>query len=287
MSEKRKSKSGMNWKKHKTLIISLMALLATSMALGWEMKKSEVTSEKEKGQNYFSGEIDKFCVNNICVQKNGDGWMTTDGQITAPANKEMIDTYVQRFGEIGLGNVVSVNQNNFADLGIGVSQVILEVNGKKLEIGKINANYDGTYVREAEGKTISDIDMVLEKGHLSDINQWVNKTLTNLATLQTSKITVSEKEKSKEFTPKDGKWDDSTWMDKVVHLTAIEYLERFNPGTEIKTYMEIETGSQKVKLVLGKSTVDKKNTIYWATTDEKYYYSISADDYNLLTGKIN
>jgi hypothetical protein len=277
MSEKRKFKNG--------IVISLIVLLVVSIGLGWEIKKPEIISKKI--QNYFSGEIDKFCINNICVQKNGSDWMATNGKTTAPANKEITETYVKRFGEIKLENIASINQSNFAGLGIGVNQVILEINGKKIEIGNINAYYDGTYIREPEGKTVFEVNTVFEKEHLNSFDQWVNRTLTNLATLQTSKITMSKNGKTKEFMPKNGQWDDSSWMDRAVHLTAINYLSGFTPGNEIKTSLEIETDKQKVNLTLGKSIVDKKNAIYWATTDEKYYYSISTDDYNLLTGKIN
>ena len=263
---------------HKALWISLAALVISGAVLGlvmvapWNNKKTE---------KFFGNQIDKFCVNDNCLQKSDGNWLVTNGKMSAPANNEIVNDYVSRFSSIELGDVISTNPDNFADLGIGVSQVILTANGRSLEIGEINSNYNGTDVREKDGKTVFNIDIVLEKDNLGNTEGWINKTITNLAVLQTNKITVSKNGNSVDFVTNNGVWDDPKWMEKADGLTATGYLNGFVPGNETKTIMTIETDHDKTTLTLGKN-----NSVFWATTDGKYYYSISGDDYLLLTGKI-
>lgn len=276
----------MNWKKHKVFLISLAILILSGIGLGWEIAKPRVGVRKNN--NFFGDQIDKFCINNeACLQKNGEEWLLTAGKIVAPANSESINGYVKKIENIQFGDVISTNQDNFANLGIGMSRVVISANGKSLEIGKINSNYDGTYVREENGKTVYNIEVVLEKSSLGNSGGWINKTITNLALLQTKKITISKNGKVREFTPQNGIWDDPKWMGKVDSLTAVNYLQSFFPGNETRTVIAVETENNKLTLTLGESIQIKKGALFWATTDQKYYYSISADDYHLLTGKIN
>ena len=274
----------MNWRKNKLLIISTVVLLVVGVGVVWMVKGPELTTKKTSA--YFGNQIDKFCVNEICLQKTGDNWMVSNGQYSVPANSELAESYVTKFKDLKLGDMLSVNQENFVNLGIGVSQVVLKINGKSLEIGNANSNYDGTYVREADGKTVYNLDLILEKSHLAETDIWINKILTNLPTSQIDKITITNSKNSRVFVQKEGKWEDQKWVDKAAGLTAVKLLTDFTPGTETKIVITIDKGVQNTQLILGETIKPKNTPVYWATTDSNYYYSITPEDFNLLTGKI-
>jgi hypothetical protein len=203
-----------------------------------------------------------------------------------PADSEVVDSYVNKLENIQFGDVISTNLENFSNLGIGISKVVISANGKSLEIGKVNSNYDGTYAREADTGVVYNMEMIIEKNNLSDPKKWINKTLTNLSPAQTKKISISINGRSKDIILKNGIWDDLKWVEKVDSLTAIDYLEGFIPGNESKTIISVETESTQVTITLGKNILNKNAPVFWVTTDGKYYYSLVADDYYLLTGKI-
>ena len=284
MSERKKV--GIGWlKKHKTLTISTAVIIFGIGFWGWQNSLKEIIAPKRE-TSYFSGEIDQFCVNNICLKKDSEKWRVSDGKSNEPANKEIIDAYLQRLTKISLGNVASVNHDNFASLGIGVSQVLLTINNKSLEIGKINSNYDGTYVRQAEGDIVYVIDTVLDKQHLQEMSQWQNRTLTNLAELQTTKITFEKGGETVTIIPQNGEWKQEKVVEKICHLTAEDYLDEFIPNKETEK-IGVSSGDSLTIINLGMIEDGNKNPVYWATIDGKDYYSISDKDYDLLTGKIN
>lgn len=266
----------MKWNKNKSLNLSIVILIMTLIVTGLAILQPW-NREKAKS-NYFGKSINSFCINQICLDNNNGDWSVSfDGQ-KAPAKSEIVDTYVAKFRQINLQEIVSVNPERFLDMGIGESKVTLSINGKILEIGRIDSNYDGTYVREENGNTVYDIPVVLDKENLTNIDQWLNKTLTNLAILQTKKITA-EKQGSKvqEIKP----------TDKILHLEAVSFLNGFTPSDEPKYTFNIETETDRAQLVVGNDNKDRKNPIFWATNDMKNYYSISKEDFILLTGKIN
>lgn len=284
MSEKEKIISGMRGENKRALAASLGAVVLTGIVLALVITKPRMA--KKTTDSYFGKQINNFCINDICLQKDGDGWLTTRENSLTPADAELVNSYVAKLENIEFGDVISNNANNFANLGIGESPVIITANGKGLEIGKINSNYDGTYVRKENGGSVYNTEILLEKNNLINPDQWANKSITNLAALQTNKITVEQNGKIREYEAKNGVWDDPKWVQKADSLTALNYLNSFSPGTETKTTIKIETETKKITITLGEKTQNKDAPIFWVTSDEKYYYSISADDYRLLTDKI-
>jgi hypothetical protein len=282
--EKEKLISGMRWRNNQPLLISLIVLVLAGIGLGLTITKPWLRAKKST--SFFGDQIDRFCVNDTCLQKGSDKWFIGVGTELIPADNEIVTNYVGKFENIQFGDIISANPDNFADLGIGISQLVISANGKSLEVGKINSNYDGTYVREANAETVYNIGLILEKNNIGNPKSWINKTITNLAILQTQKVIIEKNGKSIDFIPKNGNWDDPKWVEKVDYLTAVDYLDRFIPGNENQTMLTVETDSKQTTITLGMKITDKKEPIFWVTTDGKYYYSIGADDYNLLTGKI-
>jgi hypothetical protein len=276
----------MNWKKNKPIILNLGFLLLLIGILTILFFKPWIREPKIK--NYFGDNILGFCVNDICLgQTNNGGWQVVRGDLKAPASADLVTSLLTKLKDIKLDEEISQNKDKFADLDIGVSQVVLEVNGKKLEIGGHNSNYDGTYVRESDKNKVYNSGIILTKTNLGDINYWINKTITNLPILQIKNITINSDNKSKEYLPKDNKWQDQKMVEKVANLTAVKFLNNFSPVEQKKVMIDVQTENDRTRIVLGKNPLDKKTQIYWASTDEFNYYEITHDDFSLLTGKIN
>lgn len=237
---------------------------------------------KKNYHPFFDGKIENFCINEVCVNQDNGQWKVKDGQKTAPANQEMVNIYLQKWQNIYLEETASINKNNFSNLGIGSSRVILSINDKKLEIGNINSRYEATFVKPDNEEKIYLTSIVFDKNELSKFDYWMNKTLTNLATVQTTKITIVNNGKSISVEPKEGVWKNQEWVEKVNHLTTNNYLENFLPS-DPKTKINIENEISQVEINLGEKINENKKTIYWATIDNINYYEISKEDYILLT----
>ena len=275
----------MNLKRNNELIISAvlaLVLILVTVFLFFRAGNKPVTG------SFFSNNIDKFCINSICVFAQNGNWLVNNGDVTAPSNKEVVKAYINKFKQIVLSEEISINKDRFAEMGIGqTNPVVLTINGKKLEIGKIDSNYDGTYVRELDGKVVYDVGVILDRDNLENSDQWINKVLTNLAVLQTKKITVTSVGNKTEVTPKDGKFANQNWAEKVDHVVGTKLLPGYKETSDVKTSFNIESETDSAQLVVGKNTNNWRNPIYWASNDEVYFYAISSDDYNLLTGKFN
>lgn len=227
--------------------------------------------ENKKPEKLFRDQITEFRINDLSLTKNEDGWWVSWGTMKVPADKEIVENLVKRFEEIELGQTVSENRDRWGELGIGESQtVILEIGGKKLEIGKIAADYQGTFVRDDEGRWVYKTAVVLDKTNLTSFDYWRQKMVTNLPRFQIKRVTVNSREiKSQKI------------IDKACSLAAEKYLAGFSRGKSVTYQITIETENDKQNLIVGKEKA--KRPIYWATTDEKKYFEIKKGDFDLLT----
>jgi len=69
-------------------------------------------------------------------------------------------------------------------------------------------------------------------------------------------------------------------------LGAIDFVEVTQPIKIVSTMM-VETDKEMVEIKVGQQVIDKKNSRYWATVDNEFYYEISQIDFKTLTDKIN
>jgi hypothetical protein len=76
-------------------------------------------------------------------------------------------------------------------------------------------------------------------------------------------------------------------VDKLAFLNSVKYLEGFKPEESNKVEIEVETDKEKSKLILGKNQIGRRNFIYWASNEGKYFFEIKKEDFDLLTGIIN
>jgi hypothetical protein len=275
----------MNRKKYRPVFISLSLLLV--LVAVWLVLLYQPWTRDKKTDTYFGEGISGFCINEICIQKDNEIWMISDGKIYAPANKETIENYISKFKSLKLEAITSINKDKFGDLSIGIEPVILKINNKQLEIGGVNSNYDGTYVKPENDDKVYDLPEVFIKNNLVDTNLWLNKSITNLPVLQIKKVSVMYKNKIREVLPNNGQWGNIKWIEKVANLVAVKFLQSSGQKYEVIYDFALETDTGITHFKLGQYSPDKNNTVYWATNSEKFYYEISKDDFTLLTGNFN
>lgn len=268
-------KGKQNWWWSGILLVLLMSFL------GYKLYDERVAG-KTAGQAFFKS-FEGFCINQYCLSKEGGVWIVNDSKSNRPANSEAVEMIKKRIEELVLGEIVSENREKFAGLGIGgTGKVIVSAGEKRLELGKINSSYTGTYVRQEDGEAVYLSQVVLDKEGMMSPEYWERKTISNLPVYQIKKLTIKSGEKSREVTQKDGKWEAEDWVNKVAFLNSEKYLADFEPDESVKFEIEVETENSKQRLVLG-----KKKNVCWVSDDEKFYFEIKKEDFDLLTGVLN
>lgn len=262
-------------RKNKVLFFSFVLVVMVGLAVGYkERKKNKTTAEK-----WVEGAIDGFCVNDICVEKTAEEWLVKEGAVEIPAEDEMVEVTVSRMEDIVLDQIVSENKEKFIDLGIGEEEVVLHVNGQKLELGSISQKYDGTYVKPEGGEVVYKVKMVLDKNSWSQADYWQKKVLTNLPKLQIKKVVIEKGEKKQEIS------EDEELMTAVSYIGLGQYLFDFKAGEEECRFV-IETEGEVKEFLVGMKREEGQN-IYWASEKGKHFFEIDKELFDLLTGYID
>ncbi len=238
----------------------------------------------KKSVPYFSKDIGKFCINDFCLNQENGKWFVLQNNKEIPADEEMVKAYTDKFKNITLKELISQNPDKFSTLGIGESKVVLDINNKKLEIGNITNDTDGTYVREDNGKEVYKINIILDKNNLPKSDYWQLRNLTKFPKSQVLKITVNFSGKTLEWNP-DGKgnWKNDTQVEKLLNLERVKYINDFKYNTDNSYEFIINTDSGIDNISIGSFAIDKKTNIYWATLDKLNYFEINKSDFDLLT----
>lgn len=264
--------------------ISLALLLIVSVLVLFKSGKLEKQAETAA---YFSSEINNFCIDDLCLNKRESGWFMDYGTLSLPAESENIEATVKRLNDIKLVEIVSQNREKFASMGIkeGEEATILKTQNKSLEIGNVNQSYSGTFVREENGDKVYVIGMVLDKTNLKSPEYWQLKNITNLPLYQIKKITVkSDDAISREILPDDdGKWKDEKAVEKVAHLQAINFHEVIkDAAVDYEFIVDTEDGSHN--FYLKRQDNGRRVYKYLSSKDKEYFFEISKEDFDSLTG---
>ena len=245
--------------------------------LAFQIKKGRIV----KTETYF-GEVTNWCLNDNCFDTNGkDVWITQKTSHKAPTDKEKGLQFWEDIKNVYLSDLVSVNSDNFAHLGFNEDKLVLKSNGKILEIGNVTDDYRYTFVK-VDNK-IYKIRSVWNKEIFKDSQYWLNQTITNLPIYQIIKVVIENNDKQREIIPSEGKWRNDKWLEKISSLKSETYLGEDNYKDDINTYkFNIEADSGKSELIIGKTDTGKA-IVYWASSNNIDYYSIKAEDYNLLS----
>ena len=254
------------------MIVSFLVVLG---GMGWLAGRAVTGKKKNEVRPFFGDKVGDFCVNKTCVAMIDGRWMVEENGKKVPADKEVVEDYGKRLAGLKLGELVSENPKKAEELGFGPEKTVIEGNMKRLEVGKVAAGWDGTLVREENGDKVYKVKTMLEGQEMEKGDFWKQKYLTNLSKYQIKKIIVE----------KDGKkWDGEKLVDKISFLAAGEYLPDYQQGGVVYR-LTVETENGKITVVTGKKTLSWNKFQYWATADEKDYFEVTKEDFEVLTGK--
>ncbi|MCL4384038.1 DUF4340 domain-containing protein [Patescibacteria group bacterium] len=255
----------------KSFLLSLLVvLILAGVLLVPRIKKPDKTAA-----TYFLSTDSGFCINTVCLTPKDSLWWVKVGNSQAPADSDKVEAVRKSLQSIVLTTVVSRNSDRASELGFPQSNgVVVTVNGKKLELGDVGPDYASTFVRVPGSTVVYSVPTIMSKEDWSNENSWLNRRITNWPLYQIKKINS--------VTPdKDGKWTNDKWVEAVVHLNAVSY----DPGqynTSQAKKFEVVMDNGQGTLWAGQSGTGKK-AVYWATTDQKVFYQIKKEDFDLLT----
>ena len=258
----------------KSVLYSFIVVLILAVVVLWQQFYKPT---KKAVLPYFNRPVTQFCINDICLSKSADLWVVTNGIETQPADNDTAEGMVKSLESLTLNSVVSTDKDRLSDLGfMGQKEMVISSGNKKLEVGGNGANYDSTLVREPNGTFVYQVPFTWSADALLSYDHWKNTRVTNLALYQIKKI-------NDQAPDKDGKWKNEKWVEKVVHLSAINYLgTTIDSKQAIKLFTIDQDGQPLTHLTIGRQFL-KYKWHYWASTDQKHFYEITKSDYDLLT----
>lgn len=240
---------------------------------------------QKKDTKVFKSEGGDLCIGDICLIKSGDNWLINTGGNQIPADGEIVDNFIKQLTKLELGQIVSSNSEKFANLGFGNTKVELSYAGVKLEIGKINSSYDGTYIRVNSQGPVFNSNVIIEKDSLSKTNYWESKKITNIPKQDIVSILANSGKRSLEITPKDTVWPNEKFVDRLIYLDG-KFSTEVVPTWEKAQKISINLKTSTVELWFGKETDSKRKVKFWASSDKKNIYEIDSKDFELLTEAI-
>ncbi len=262
-----------------TSITTIVILIVSSLLI----LKSGIFSKKDVTSYFFEGEINNFCMNDLCLTKEQGSWYIDKSETKIPAETENVEATINKLKEISLDNLISENEEKFDQLGIGGENILLlAINGKSMEIGNIEKAYSGTYARAKEDNRVYKIPIVLDKLNLESEDYWKLKNLTNIPTYQIKKIVANNKEI---ITDEEGNWKNQKFVEKISQLKALSYIGQATNENSIEYLIETEVGNYN--LYLKKVDLGRRKYSYQASRDGNHFFEISSEDFVLLTATSN
>jgi hypothetical protein len=223
----------------------------------------------------------------VVLEKREDEWLVNYQGKQILADQDLVKENIDNLAKIELTNLVSVNKDKVANYGLGESKIIIEEDGKSLEIGQPEMFPGLIYVKTPTGDQIYKSLVYLDLGFLENSISWLKKYVTNIEKDKINKVTISLSKKEKVMERKENQWEDEKWIDKLRMIPSGGLLEGFSPRLLTSRYqILIEGDGISEKIYLGSELKDR-NMIYWVGDKDGWYWQVSKDDFNLLTGKIN
>lgn len=261
---------------NKVVVASLGVTLVLAVATWQLAKPTEVKKAK-----LVNGSINSWCLPDFCIKNNNGNWQMTSGTTALPAESDKAESLAKSLATFDTGTVVSKSSENSEIYGL-TNGCAINVNNQKISIGKIGPDYSSIYVKTDNSNDVYLENAALDQSQICQSSYWENKTVTNLALYQISKVEIKFNGKTTTLTPKsDATFDHQSLVEKAAHLTATSYLTE-KPTTESSSEIQLTVDNQTTELLIGKVTANKK-IVYWASTDKNNYYEIDQADYSQLT----
>lgn len=224
---------------------------------------------KVETKTLIEGDIQNFCFNDSCVEKDGSRWWVKKEEIKQPANKEKVENYIDKFKKLKLGTKVSNNKNKESAFGFDNTQVKLTINKKSMLIGGIESNFTGSYIKLIDSDDVYLTNVVIDRDFdLVDltITKWPKENVKKIVATNGIRQTVINNK-------------DVIFVNKLVNLNGLKYLGPIDK--EKAKAIKIVINDGEYNLIIG--TIG--NT-YFAMNREDDYYEISKDDFFALRSKI-
>jgi hypothetical protein len=261
-----------------------VGLLVLGLLFGW-IRFNQGKSDPEPIQ-YF-GDIGQ---SEISVAKQKlyfiqGRWMVLNSGVSQPADEEKVSELIKTLEGLNQDNIVSENKDNFGRLGIGQEVVEIKVGEKKIGIGNITDEGAGTYV--LIGNKVYEQEVTLNRELWKD-DYWVSGWITNLPRYQIKSVEVlmGEGKETKLTADKEGKFDKEELVDSASNLKSLGYLGQdkdLEERAKIKAQVSIETEGETRVIVIGRTTVNRKEVFWAKELDGKDYFEISREDFLVLT----
>ena len=129
--------------------------------------------DRKENNIFTNNEIDKFCINNYCLEKNNNVWFVVEGNNKDEAKVEMIKIYLDKFKKISTDDLISTNPSKLNSFGLGDNEkLIMKIDNKKIEIGNVGGSFDQTYFRKENENTVYLTKVTIDKNLIMNIDYW-------------------------------------------------------------------------------------------------------------------
>lgn len=230
--------------------------------------------------NLINGEINGFCINEICLSNESNMWWVDNKQTKTPADGSVVDNFKKELAKIKFDKLVSENPEKLSLFGFNAaSPVELKVNSLNLMLGSQNPSMDGTYLKISGENKVYETRADIPKSEVSTATFWTAKKVTEIPVLSITSIELSKGDKKVTIDKED------PIVPTLSAIGVVSYLNNFKDMTAAYTY-KINTDDGEKDILLGVDKNDPKKYIYWVTTGNNIYYEIKKSDFDLLTAKI-
>jgi len=246
----------------KKIIINLgiSLFLIGLMVLG--LNRDKILTKKA----FFNSRTNSFCVNRYCFELKDKHWWYRSQVGLYQAKTENINQMVTKFNQINLETLVSTNGSKKHLYGFeGKPQVVLKINGRKLEIGNLNSSFTGTYVKN--GDNVFATEILLSKETLANLNSYIDLTINKWPKDKIKKTNLKTQEEA--------------IIEKVTNMVALDILKKVDISKVKHDRVVIDFDDYQKQLIIGET-----DGVYFASVDEVLFWEISQDDYFAIKSKI-
>jgi hypothetical protein len=258
------------------IIVSLVIVIILITLIAW--RAISANKGKEIG-NFLDTQANEACINDYCL-KLEDRWYIQNEGNRIPGDKAVIEKFLTELNSIKLDNLVSVNENNFNNFELSDNQMVVNVNGRRLEVGKISSEGNMTYIKV--DNRVYKIDKVFDKKAMASTDFWKETRPFGVMEKEMVRVVKTRAKEIKTYEAKEGVWPEL--VSKVVQISGKLKEEKDPKGITKTAEWEFENkDGGKVKFEIGEYWKNRWER-WWTVKDyQGNIYEISKFDFDLLT----
>lgn len=230
---------------------------------------------------WIKGEINRFCVSEICLEKKDKRWWWSQKNIQEPAEENIVNKFVKDLAELSLVDVVSNNPDRFAELGIASDSAKIVVNGQELSIGNLGDDLETTYVKPSGENIVYLIKSVWGTKDSVKPTYWKIRFINNVSVFQIEEISLKYANKTVTLKPDNGLWKNKELVSKLAYLETTGYLGSTLDNWQSQLGVEIKSPNENSAYEVG--TAKKENQIIYVTKVKNEFWQLEKSLFDLLT----